>query len=440
MRRNHNVRKLMTTLVIWVTIYLSLGSWSVADERIPANPPARYWKGNIHTHSLWSDGNDFPEMIAEWYRTHDYNFLALTDHNVLSAGQRWMKLSAITSRNGATALPKYRARFGDAWVETRGEGAAQEVRLKPLNEFRSLLEERGKFIMMQGEEISDRAEGVPVHMNATNIKLLLQPLSGATVREAMTNNLRAVAEQAEREGREVMLHLNHPNFGYAITAEDLAHVVTEQFFEVYNGHPGVNQLGNASHASLERIWDIANTIRVGQLNAPPLFGVATDDSHKYHGKPGSRPGRGWVMVRSTHLTPEFMVRAMKRGDFYASSGVSLEAVEFDPQSKRLQLRIQAVPGVTYKTRFIGTRIGYDPKSEPHLGKDGKALRVTRKYSTDVGAVLAETTGNTPAFTLQGDELYVRAVIISSQAHPDPSHAGQFQQAWTQPFGWRAKLK
>ena len=47
-----------------------------ADEAVPTDPPLRYYKGNIHTHSLWSDGNDFPEMIAEWYRTHGYNFLA----------------------------------------------------------------------------------------------------------------------------------------------------------------------------------------------------------------------------------------------------------------------------------------------------------------------------------------------------------------------------
>ncbi|MCA9270952.1 MAG: hypothetical protein KDA41_20870, partial [Planctomycetales bacterium] len=46
-----------------------------ADEAIPQDPPLRWFKGNIHTHSLWSDGDDFPEMIAEWYRTHDYNFL-----------------------------------------------------------------------------------------------------------------------------------------------------------------------------------------------------------------------------------------------------------------------------------------------------------------------------------------------------------------------------
>ncbi len=50
---------------------------AAADEIIPARPTPRWWKGNLHTHTFWSDGDDFPEMVAEWYRTHDYNFLAL---------------------------------------------------------------------------------------------------------------------------------------------------------------------------------------------------------------------------------------------------------------------------------------------------------------------------------------------------------------------------
>lgn len=61
---------------------------SRADEVVPAAPAPRWWKGNLHTHTLWSDGDDFPEMVAEWYRTRGYNFLALSDHNVLSQGMR----------------------------------------------------------------------------------------------------------------------------------------------------------------------------------------------------------------------------------------------------------------------------------------------------------------------------------------------------------------
>lgn len=391
----------------------------------------RYWKGNIHTHSLWSDGDDFPEMIAEWYRTHGYNFLALSDHNVLSQGRRWMKASAISGRGGATVIPKYRQRFGDAWVETRGEGEELEVRLKPLDEFRYLVEQRGQFIMIPCEEISDRAEGVPVHMNATNILEAIEPQGGATVREAMTNNLRAVEAQAKQRGREILLHLNHPNFGYAITAEDIAAVIQERFFEVYNGHPAVGHLGDQDHPGIERLWDIANTIRLGDLHAPPLYGVATDDSHNYHGKPGgANVGRGWVMVRARFLTPEHLLRAMDAGDFYASSGVSLTYIHFDKAEKLFTVEVDARSGERYTIEFIGTRSNYDRTA---TARDVEGKRLTKKYSSDVGAVLQESQGNAATYHLQGDELYVRAVVTSSKHVDDPSLEDQHQQAWTQPM-------
>ena len=28
---------------------------------------ANWWKGNLHTHTLWSDGDDSPEQIAKWF-------------------------------------------------------------------------------------------------------------------------------------------------------------------------------------------------------------------------------------------------------------------------------------------------------------------------------------------------------------------------------------
>ena len=100
----------------------------------------------------------------------------------------------------------------------------------------------------------------------------------------MANNLAAVEEQAKRLGRPILGHLNHPNFGYAITAEELAMVTKERFFEVYNGHPDVHHLGDETHAGVERMWDIINTLRIGEMKAAPVNGLATDDSHNYFGK------------------------------------------------------------------------------------------------------------------------------------------------------------
>ena len=431
------MRRMLALLILglaWATV-------ANAEEPTGDRFAPRWWKGNLHTHSLWSDGNDFPEMIADWYVKRDYNFLALTDHNVLSAGVRWMKHSDIVKRGGTNALAKYRKRFGNNWVETRGEptDAGFAVRLKPLNEFRALVEKRNEFIMIQAEEISDRSMGKPVHMNAANLRDVIPPVGGSTVREAMANNLRAVEEQSKRIGRPIMLHLNHPNFGLAVTAEDMAAVVQERFFEVYNGHPGVKQLGDDGYPTIERMWDIANTLRVGQLAAPPLFGLGTDDSHKYHGKTGSRPGRGWVMVRSRFLTPEHLLRAMEEGDFYSSSGVTLKDVQYDAKARSLRVQIQAEKGVTYQTKFVGTLLNYDAKSTPRKTKDGKPTPA-RKYSAEVGRVLMTSKSLDSTYKLTGRELYVRAVVTSSKMHPNPSIPKQQEAAWTQPVGWEKHVK
>ncbi|WP_436716521.1 hypothetical protein U8335_03490 [Roseiconus lacunae] len=407
-----------------LTLMLLVCHTSAAQDAVNEDPilqdQVRYWKGNLHTHSLWSDGDQFPEMIADWYRQRGYNFLALTDHNVISAGQRWMSLKKIVDRSDSGIVDRYRQRFGEHWVEQRKspKNGDEEIRLKPLNEFRALLETRGEFLMIQAEEISDRSEGKPVHINATNVAEALMPAGGDTVREAMQNNLRMILEHEKSHGRPVLPHINHPNFGYAMTAEDLAAVVAEKFFEVYNGHPGVNQLGDEHHASIELMWDQINAIRFA-AGVEPMMGIATDDSHEYHGRAGSRPGRGWVMVRSRFLTPEYLIAAMRQGEFYASSGVSLTQHDFDPQTRTLTVTVDAVEGESYRIDFITS---LKPGTDPHK----------------IGLVVHSHDGDKATYQMKDNECYIRALVTSNAAHHDPSFKDQKKQAWTQPVGWPTK--
>jgi hypothetical protein len=49
---------------------------------------AGYWfKGNLHTHTTQSDGQLSPDEAIEWYRQRQYDFLAITDHWVLTRGR-----------------------------------------------------------------------------------------------------------------------------------------------------------------------------------------------------------------------------------------------------------------------------------------------------------------------------------------------------------------
>ncbi len=419
------------TLTLTFAVVAGCIAAATVDAQLRSQPTDRWWKGNLHTHSLWSDGDDYPEMIADWYKQKGYNFLALSDHNILSEGQKWV--DAEKNRGGAKALAAYRARFGDGWVEERAAEGKREVRLKPLSEFRHLFEEPNRFLMIQSEEISDSFARKPIHINVANIRELVKPQGGTSMVDVMQRNVDAVMEQRKRTGQPMFPHLNHPNFGWAVTAEELMQVKGEKFFEVYNGHPAVHNYGDPQHAGAERIWDIILTRRIAEMDGEVLYGVAVDDSHNYHQQAINRsnPGRGWVMVRSPRLTPEGIVTAMEAGDFYSSTGVRLKDIRKEPN--RLTIQIEPESGVTYKTRFVGTRKDYDRRSEPVMDAEGKPLPVTRRYSDQIGTVLAEVSGTSPSYTLKGDELYVRATIISSKPQANPYKEGDTEAAWVQPL-------
>lgn len=416
--------------------------------------PFRWFKGNLHTHSLWSDGDDYPEMIADWYKRNGYHFLAISDHNVMQRGQRWLELKTpvsvggqVMARGGGEVLQKYLRRFGDDWVEQRETGGKREVRLKPLDEYRALLEEPGRFLMIPSEEISSNwkkpktAEtpelGGPVHVNVTNPVEFIPAAEGENALSVMQRVIDAVVAQREKTGQPMFAHLNHPNFRWAITAEELMQVRNERFFEVYNGHPGVNNAGDDTRLSMDAMWDAMLAHRLTRLNLGVMFGVGVDDSHHYHafGIGKSNTGRGWVMVRARRLTPESIIQALEAGDFYVSTGVVLADVR--RAGRELAVEVQSEPGVNYRIQFIGTRKGFDPTTEllapPPDEKPARRTVAHRRYSKDVGAILSETAGTRAAYVLKGDEIYVRAKITSSKPKENGSVAGEFETAWTQPL-------
>jgi hypothetical protein len=412
-----------------------------APQTVPApgpDPaaPATWWKGNLHTHSLWSDGEDYPEMIAAWYRDHGYHFVAFTEHDMLQAGgDRWLDVNAPDEswppRNASArkALPGYVARFGDE-VDQRVDGERHLVRLRPLSEYRHRFEEPGAFLLIMGEEITDR-EGA--HVNAIEPERAILPRGGAGPAARIRANLAAVREQEAATGRRILAFVNHPNYVWSLTAEEIADIPDARFFEVYNGHALVANAGDSVRASTERIWDVALSLRLAS-GGPLLYGVASDDAHDYREHSGavSRPGRGWIRVRSRSLDAPALVAAMDAGDFHASTGVVLRDVRCE--GRVLHVEVEPQPAASYRVSFIGTRGGTPLDGRPVVTAGGDTLRTTLSYDAGVGAVLAEVEGTRAWYTFAGDELYVRARVDSSLPQVDPTTGAVLgtQRAWTQP--------
>lgn len=398
--------------------------------------PVKQWRGNLHTHSVWSDGTDYPEMIVDWYRSSGYDFIALTEHDLLQEGERWVDINAPDAgwppRNASArrALPGYIERFGEEWVQQERAGERHLVRLRPLAEYRHMFEAAGQFLLLTGEEITDRAGA---HVNAFNLSRAILPQGGDDAGERIRHNLAAVEAQRQETGRALVAIVNHPNFVWALTAEELAAIPDVRVFEVFNGHRLVNNDGDALHAGTERIWDVALSLRHA-AGLPPFFAAATDDAHDYraYGDTISRPGRGWVMVRAPALESAALAEALRAGSFYASTGVTVRSESTD--ERRMRIEIEPDDGAVYRTYFIGTRLDTPLIGSPVLNEDGDTVHTTRRYDDGVGAVLAEVAGMSAEYVFRGDERYVRAKVVSSLPHIDPTTGRTMgvQTAWLQP--------
>ena len=366
---------------------------------------SKWFKGNLHTHSYWSDGDEFPEMIMDWYKSHDYDFVSLTDHNILAQGEKWIVVRR--GRLYEEAFENYLKKFGEEWVTFKRDTGRVQVRLKTYEEYRTLFEDEN-FLIIRAEEISDQFEGKPIHINATNVQTLVEPQGGNSVTDVMQRNVDAVLKQRQETGVPMFPHINHPNFHFAITAQDLIGLHGERFFEVYNGHPQVYNYGDSTRPDTEYIWDEVN-IAYYRKNQPYLYGLATDDTHNYHqfGSQYSNAGRGWVMVRSDSLTPSSLIAAMERGDFYATTGVILDDISV--RENVIHVDVKAEEGVNYEIQFIGAT-GQDQQTK----------------------ILEKVEGTEATFELRDSYIFVRAKIISDKPKVNPFQEGDVEVAWTQP--------
>ena len=370
-------------------------------------------RGNTHTHTLWSDGDAPPETAIAWYVDHDYDFLVLSDHNLVQTGERWFDVSD-DGRLTPAKVDAVTERFGADFAEIREGEAGSQMRLRRLDELKSMFDRTGEFVLIPGEEVTSSFRLAQVHINAINVDEVLPPLKGESVQTTIQSNLDAIAAWGDAKDRPVLAHLNHPNFRKSLSASNLAEMRGERFFEVYNGHRSVENERIGNRPSMEEMWDLALIARLhgGAGDGGPLYALATDDAHDHYERDAvSIPGRGWIMVRSASHDPDDIVRAMRAGDFYASSGV--EFTDVREESDRIAIEIDAEPGVTYRTEFIGAI-----REEDETNPTARVLRTIE--------------GDSAIYDFKGDELYVRARVTSSRLHPRPYRKGDFEMAWTQP--------
>jgi len=303
---------------------------------IPAAAGGFWVRGNTHTHTTESDGDASPKAVAEWYKSHGYQFLVITDHGKLTDPD---KLGLNTD---------------------------------------------DKFLLIPGEEIGTEFEWLPVHVCALGIKQGLSAVNASS----MVATIQANVDVVNNAGG--LVHINHPNWHYSFDHRQLRQIKGCRLMEIYNASGGCNDEGDMAHIQTEQIWDVL--LSEGQS----WYGIASDDAHRYN-QPQSEtdsPGRGWIVVRVNKLTQDEVLAGIRKGDFYASTGVELAELSFD--GKTLRIGVKPTEGIKHRIRFVG----------------------------QYGRILEEVDAESADYKLAADAgSYVRAKVMASNG----------AVAWTQPI-------
>ncbi len=186
--------------------------------------PYRWVKGNTHAHSNNSDGNETPRRVARWYQDYGYQFLFITDHDMIT--------------------------------ETASLDADKNA---------------DDFILIPGEEITLYFQEHPAHVNALNPSRPATARPGRSLVETLQNGIDAALQSG------AIAQVNHPNWRWSFGGEEMKRLRSARLFELFNVNRDSNNFSAGGKAGCEELWD--ELLSAGVL----IYGVASDDTRRLPG-------------------------------------------------------------------------------------------------------------------------------------------------------------
>ena len=320
-----------------------------------------WYKGNTHAHTIISGHADStPAEVAKWYYENGYDFLILSEHN------HFIEPTTVQLSNNS----------------------------------------EGRFILIPGQEITGKKD---IHTTAMNISRVIPDSFDSPIKSEIIQ--KHLDDTAVYGGLAI---LNHPNWRSGLTPDDMKTVSGLHFFELFNGHPNVNNFGNFLHPSTEQLWD--DLLSSGMA----VYGLSADDAHQFKtiNPLYSNPGKGWIMVRAESLTPDSVTESIKRGKFYSSNGVALSQcavidgayqVEVDEEQTNQELSSPTLQGKLVSGGATGYQIEF-------IGQSGVILQTSNTTKLN--------------FVVNDDHSYIRAKVTFRRTN----FLGRSEEfyAWCQP--------
>lgn len=252
---------------------------------IPAE--GRFYKANLHTHSIHSDGCHTVEEIKKIYMDAGYSVVAFTDHDIM------LDHSDLNEEEAFLALTSY------------------EVETNPPNEGRpwgKLPTYHLNFYAKNPQETFYPCAN-PAYTFGQAPKYVQEYYKGDYVRRYSVEGQNEMIAEARAHG--FLVSYNHPCWSLQ-HYPDYAGLEGVTAVEVYNTGCVIDGYGLDAD---EHVLD--DFLHLGKR----VYPVAGDDSHSDRDCCG-----GWVRFKAPALTYDAIMTAYEKGDFYASWGPEISSL------------------------------------------------------------------------------------------------------------------
>ena len=278
----------------------------------------RFYKANLHVHTTVSDGEMTPEEIKRIYMERGYSIVAFTDHEIMVPHPELTDedFLALTST--------------EISVNERCDCDFHFTKTYHLNIY-SPEENKSCFNTFDRSKMWFAHSYDYITEEQAEIRF---------DRQYSTDSVNEVIRMANDEG--CLVSYNHPVW----SLQDYSDYIDLKGLwgvELYN-------TGCARNGYFDSEKPLDDLLRVGE----GVFPLATDDAHKLCDCFG-----GFTMVRSEKLDYASVFSALKRGDFYCSTGPVFDEISIDDGVVRVISSPVSYVGVSTDTRLLFAKSAKD---------------------------------------------------------------------------------
>ena len=272
--------------------------------RILIDKEKKFFKANLHTHTIESDGLATPEEIKAAYKSKGYSIVAYTEHDHITNNSALNDVDFLTITSLELAIKEF---------ETVSSLVKTDMKVCHLNLY-SLDPNQMKtpcYSSVYNRYLTDKNKDLLFH-------------DGEYERVYSKDGINEIIRIANKNG--FLVSYNHP--GWSLE-DSRTYLEYDNLFavEIYNTSCVKNGIPDD-----EVVFD--HFLREGKK----IFCTACDDCHTLHsfGSPYNDSFGGWVMINADKLDYSTIMNALKNGDFYASTGPEIYSLTEDNGTVRVE--------------------------------------------------------------------------------------------------------